>query len=156
MRNLRIAIMILAFCAPAVAQEKSDTDAKVTVQKLLVPYREAFLKKDAAALSQMFAINGIWVTIAGTEIHGRAPIEQTFGGVFKQMGDITTYEETVDHAEAMGQGIWAIGHAVIKGGSGLALNNHWTKVYVLEGSNLKIGLLSIGVNVTPPASQAKQ
>jgi len=156
MRNLGVAIIFLAFCVPAVAQEKFDTGAKATVQTLLVPYREAFLKKDAAALSQMFAVNGIWITIAGAEIHGRAQIEQTFTGVFKQMGDITTYEETVDHAEAMGEGIWAIGHAVIKGGSGLALNNHWTKVYIPEGSDLKIGLLSIGINATPPTSQAKQ
>lgn len=156
MRNLTVAITILALCGPAIAQEKSDTDAKAAVQKLLVPYREAFLKKDATALSQMFATNGIWVTIAGTEIQGRAQVEQAFTGVFKQMGDVTAYEETVDHAEAMGEGIWAIGHAVIKGSSGLALNNHWTKVYVLEGSDLKIRLLNIGVNVIPPTSQAKQ
>jgi uncharacterized protein (TIGR02246 family) len=156
MRNLTIAITILALCTPAIAQEKSDTDAKAAVQKLLAPYREAFLKKDAAALSQMFAVNGILVSIAGKEIHGRAQLEQSFSGVFKQMGDITTYEETVDHADVMGQGIWAIGHAVIKGASGSVLNNHWTKVYVPEGSELKIGLLNVGANVTPPASQAKQ
>jgi uncharacterized protein (TIGR02246 family) len=156
MRNLTVVIVILALCTSATAQEKSDTDPTAVVQKLLVPYREAFLKKDAAALSGMFAVNGIWVTIAGTEVHGRAQVEQAFNGVFKQMGDITAYEETVDHAEAMGQGIWAIGHAVIKGASGLALNNHWTKVYVPEGSDLKIGLLNIGVNVPPPSSQAKQ
>jgi ketosteroid isomerase-like protein len=139
-----------------IAQEKSDPDAAVVVQKFLIPYREAFLKKDAAALSRMFAVNAISVTIAGTELHGRAQVEEAFNSVFKQMGDITTYEETVDHAEAMGQGIWAIGHAVIKGASGLALNNHWTKVYVPEGSDLKISLLNIGVNVPPPSPQAKQ
>jgi uncharacterized protein (TIGR02246 family) len=156
MRSLTVAIAILALSTPAIAQEKSDTDAKLRVQMLLVPYREAFMKKDAAALSQMFAVDGIFVSIAGKENDGRAQIEQTYSDVFKQMGDITTYEEIVDHAEVMGQGIWAIGHAVIKGASGLVLNNHWTKVYVPEGSDLKIGLLNLGVNMTPPASQAKQ
>jgi ketosteroid isomerase-like protein len=155
MRNLMIAITLLALTAPIIAQEKSDIEAKETVQKLLVPYREAFVKKDAAALSQMFAINGILVSIAGKEIHGRAQVEQAFIGLFKQMGDITTYEETVDHAEVIGHGVWAIGHAVIKGSSGSLLNNHWTKVYVPEGSDLKIRLLNIGVNVTQSASHVK-
>jgi uncharacterized protein (TIGR02246 family) len=153
---LTAATLLLA--APINAQQpaNADTDTRATVQKMLVPYREAALKKDAAALSQMFAVNGILVSIAGTEARGRSQIEQTFSGFFKQTGEITTYEETVDHAEVIGPGIWAIGHALIKGTSGSLVNNHWTKVYVPEGNDLKIGLLNLGINVTPPASQAKQ
>jgi hypothetical protein len=42
---------------------------KAAVQKLLVPYREAFLKKDAAALSQMFA--AFWFLLRARRFMGR-------------------------------------------------------------------------------------
>jgi uncharacterized protein (TIGR02246 family) len=155
MRSLLVAATILFVTMPAFAQDKSGTEAKLHVEKLLLPYKEAFKKKDADALSKMFAVDGILVTITGQEIDGRAQIEQAFTGAFKQLGDITTYDETVDRARPMGDGIWAIGHAAISGTTG-SINNHWVKVYVPENGDLKIGLLHLGVNVPPPASQAKQ
>ena len=156
MRCLPIAASILFFTAPAFAQNKSGGgEAKQQVEKLLVPFGEAFKKKDAVAVSKMFALDGILVTIAGKEIDGRGQIEQALNGLFKQLGDITDYNETVDQARATGDGIWAIGHAVVDGTVG-SINNHWAKVYVPEGGALKLGLLSLGVNLPPPSPQEKQ
>jgi uncharacterized protein (TIGR02246 family) len=85
MRSLLLAATILFLTMPAFAQDKSGTEAKQQVEKLLVPYKEAFKKKDAAAVSKMFAPDGVLVTITGQEIEGRAQIEQAFNGAFKQL-----------------------------------------------------------------------
>jgi uncharacterized protein (TIGR02246 family) len=142
----------------ASAQMGSKTDAAVegNIQRLIANFVQTYDRHDAASVAAFYTQDGVFVAATGVPVAGKDAIEKFYAAAFKEANPILDAKATEIHA--LGENAWAIGQFTLKGGgqSGPAeMNGHWAAVYLSEGGEWKIRMLSAGANTTaPPASGA--
>jgi uncharacterized protein (TIGR02246 family) len=153
---LAISAAAVMLATPALAQQKATDPA--AMQKLAsfnTGFIAAFKKEDAAALSTFYATNAVYVGVTGKVFKGRQQVEEAYTILFKQVGGLKSVETTPDEAHSLRDGtIWGIGHATITGNTA-TYNNHYAALYVPQGKELKLRMLSIGANVQPQPQTAQ-
>ena len=158
--RLLVAIPVVAAIAlsgPAFAQQKaSDADAMAKVQKIVAQFDNGFKKQDATALSELFTKDGVYVPATGKKFTGQQQIAEGYSNVFKAMGGIKAFDAKADEVHALSDGgTWAIGRATIEGGASTT-KSHWAAVYVPEGNEFKVRMLSVGADVSPQPQTAQK
>jgi uncharacterized protein (TIGR02246 family) len=157
MRKILLGLAILSVAAaPAVAQQKSSSDARTmerasALEKGVVA---AINKKDPAAIAAMYTGNGVVVGPDGKMITGRAAIQAYYTNNFKVWGDFK-FEGEVTEAHAVGSGIWMVLATRIDGNGPagpIKLRSHVVNVAVPAGKGWKVELTSVGANVAPPGA----
>ena len=137
---------------PAVAHaESAPIDTKVEIQKIATEWMNAYNKKDAATIGQIYTDDAIFSN-PGWTASGRAAIQESLGKEFA--ADIFKYTSiTVDQSQRVGdlnysQGTWT---ADMKGpdGKNLPVNGHWLIVSKCQGQKC-LALIHNGNVAMPP------
>ncbi|MGY2907043.1 YybH family protein [Bradyrhizobium sp. URHC0002] len=152
MRLSYILGFFLALSLPAAAAD-ADQNLKQELTKVASAYTESFNKKDAAGIAALYGSGGVLVNTAGLQ----TDITKLYEGTFKAGFDQN--EATVDQAWPLGADTaLAVGEYRLTGKnqSGAAIENagRWTSVYVREGGNWKIRMLTAFPKPPPPPQQA--
>ena len=138
-----LCLLMTAFSVPAAAG-----DLRQEVEKISTAFAESFNKQDAAGIAALFAKDGIFVNPTGPH----TDIAKTYEGTFT--AGLNHSKVTVDQVWPLGADTGlGLGEIVISGknssGATIEIVNRWTAVYVLEGGNWKVRMLS-GLPKAPP------
>ena len=137
-------LLTALFSVPAAAG-----DLKQDLDKIGSAYAENFNKGNSAGIAALYASGGMIVNATGPH----TDIGQTYEGVFKA---------GFNHNEITTEQVWQLGtdtalglgeyHISGKNQSGAPVEviGRWTAVYVLEGGNWKIRMLSAFPKALPP------
>jgi uncharacterized protein (TIGR02246 family) len=153
LRLVMVAALAAAFAsAPAAAGPKSPTAPRLTqeIESLVKRQTDLLMKKNAAALAELFTDNAVYATASGDVYSGRNKIRDYYAKTIPQLGETFTRESTIDEIHEFGTGAWALGHGktVVKTQEGVAdLKDHWFAVYEKIGGEWKVRALSLGENV---------
>jgi uncharacterized protein (TIGR02246 family) len=159
-RTLALTALTLGLAlSPAVAQTNSTSDATVApkIERLITEYLQAYNRHDAAALAGFYTEDAVFFGATGVPVTGRTAIEKFWATTFKQMGNPTQTAKAIQ-IHALGDNAWAVGEytANFTGQNGPAeIKGHWGAVYVPEGGEWKVRMLTGGPNAQPapmPAS----
>jgi uncharacterized protein (TIGR02246 family) len=164
-RSLLVAAgSVICFAAPAFAQPKNTVDSKIVQQRdllgvpnaidafgaLSLKLDEAFNKNDASAIAALFTEDGILVTSDGM-FSGRQAIEKRYADIFHQW-PITTFSGQRYQLNAIDNAIWSVGEwwSTIQSGTGPKFEGgYWSAIYVHEGDDWKIRLLTVSGRPQP-------
>jgi ketosteroid isomerase-like protein len=153
---LTVAGMAMGFVLPAIAQQTYTLDPQTTrkLRAISKAYDEAVSNNDAAAVGGLFTEDAVFVSDRGP-IHGRQAIQQWYIGVFQvwhpknHIGTpdgSTPYTAGTTDSEAWESGAWSESGRD-KTGRHIQIKGYWSTIYVREGDNWKIAMLTY--NVTP-------
>jgi uncharacterized protein (TIGR02246 family) len=140
---------VLCFLIAAISVPAAAADFKHEAEKLGVAYAEAFSKQDPAGIAKLYADGGMLVNATGSH----ADIAQFYAAVFK--AGFNHDDITVDQASSLGADT-AIGQGEYRitgkndSGAPVEAGGLWTAVYVLEGGNWKVKMLSAFPKAQPP------
>jgi ketosteroid isomerase-like protein len=132
---------VLCFLMAALSAPAGAGDLKQEVDKITSAYAEAFNKQNGPGIAALYVSGGMLVNATGPH----TDIAEFYGGLFKAGFDHN--EATVDQVSPLGADT-AIGlgeyHITGKNQSGAPVEvvGRWTAVYVLEGGNWKVRMLS--------------
>jgi ketosteroid isomerase-like protein len=149
-----LGLVLCVTAAPALAQEKSETNSKAmhiadAVVKKVV---DAYNSKNAATLAGLDTENAVYVGPDGKEVTGHPAIQQAIGNVIKAWGDFRFKGELKD-ARPFGPGIWALFDTSVDGNGPhgpIKISAHAVSLLMPVGKDWKIVLTSIGPSVPPP------
>jgi uncharacterized protein (TIGR02246 family) len=130
----------------------NEADARQKVTNVISKNRDAYLSGDAAAYARQFTNDGVLIAATGKVSRGREAIEQATQEFMKRLGGIKSFEAPLDEVHVLPDGtIWDFGHATLVDGHQTTTKSHWAAVHVLNGSEVAIRMLIIGID--PPAPQ---
>jgi ketosteroid isomerase-like protein len=155
---LALTALAIGFAMPALAQQKASADPQLIQQLEEIGRKndEAFNHNDAAAEAALFTDNAVFVTPRGL-VYGRQAIEQWHADVFQKWhhrnhltkGDPNSHPVvSADGKEAWWVGEWSNTLQTQKGP--MDVKGYWSAVYVREGDDWKVRMLSYNLNTTPP------
>lgn len=154
--SIAAAMMVFAVAAtPAMAQGNSaaDTKAMQNADAMTKKTVDAIVKKDAAAMANLFTTNAVFALPDGSSVKGRAAIQKTEADTFAAWGTFTFTARLKEVGSLGPRSFWALSDASIDGNGPkgpVKIRSHVLGVYVLVGKDWKIAAESIGANVTPP------
>jgi len=148
MRWRVLALVTVIYIASASAFAQKANDVKSRAEQILRAWETAFNKRDGAGIGALLTKDAVFVTPAGVVIEGRDKIQQGQEQVMKNFGDFTA-KLTLEKVVAVGDGGWSIGRTVITH-AGKEDRFHWAGAYAPEGGQLKVKMLTLGVDVQPP------
>jgi uncharacterized protein (TIGR02246 family) len=146
------ALIAAVLSAPASARQKqmAPVGPKPEIETLVKRQTDFLMKKDAAALADLFSDDAVYATASGEIFSGRAKIRDYYSKTIPGLGDNFTRESTTDEVHVAGTTAWALGHGrtVIRTQEGVAdLRDHWVAIYETVGGEWKVRALSLGENV---------
>jgi uncharacterized protein (TIGR02246 family) len=146
------ALIAAVLSAPASARQKqmAPVGPKPEIETLVKRQTDFLMKKDAAALADLFSDDAVYATASGEIFSGRAKIRDYYSKTIPGLGDNFTRESTTDEVHVAGTTAWALGHGrtVIRTQEGVAdLKDHWVAIYETVGGEWKVRALSLGENV---------
>ena len=140
-RSLWLSLMLSA----AIAVPAMAADVKQEVEKIGAAYTEAIAKHDAAAVAALYVKDPIWISPAG---EAKADVKATYEENFKNGENKIVIRIS---------NVWPQGDAALANGDvDVTYNNdapvpaYWSAVYVREGGQLKIRMLTVGIKPPPP------
>lgn len=144
--------VVAAFTGPASAQQKATAPAELVqqIESLVRRQTDLLMKRDADALTALFADGAVYATSSGETLSGREKIRSYYATTIPALGDNFTRESKVDEVHELGAGAWALGRGktVVRTSEGVAeLKDHWMAVYERIGGEWKVRALSLGENV---------
>ena len=153
-RILSVAIALILAAVPAVAQQKSSSDAQAMerARAFVEQIKTDWNKKDAKALAAHFTSNGLIIGPDGKMVSGRAAIEAYYNTLIGSMGNFT-FDAQPAEAHAIGSGLWTAGASsfTITGPNGTTVRHtHVTQILVPQGKAWKIRMLHVSADVAPP------
>jgi uncharacterized protein (TIGR02246 family) len=146
-----IALTASLLVMPAIAHtENAPVDTKADVQKLAEQWMDAYNKKDAATIANMYTDDAV-VSYSPWTVSGRAALQDALGKEFSADTKFTAI--TVDQSQRIGdlniaRGIWA---ADAKGPDNqvMPVSGHWVNVSTCQGRTCLIAI-QITNTATPP------
>ena len=169
--RLAVAGSVVCFAVPAFTQQKNIAESK-TVQQgdllgvpkaidyfgaLSLKLEEAFKKNDASAIAALFTEDGILVASDGM-VSGRQAIEKRYADIFQQW-PITTFSDQRCQLNAIDNAVWSDGESwsTLQSETGPKFEKgYWSAIYVPEGDDWKIRMLTISEHPQPaPAAEGK-
>jgi uncharacterized protein (TIGR02246 family) len=155
---LAVAGLVICFAVPAFAQQKNTADSKIVQQRdllgiakaiddfgaLSLKLDEAFSRNDASAIAALFTEDGILVASDGM-FSGRQAIEKRYADIF-QRWPITTFSGQRYQLNAIDNAVWSVGEwwSTIQSETGPKFEGgYWSAIYVHEGDDWKIRLLTV-------------
>ena len=156
---LSLAGFAISCAVPTLAQQTNTPDPQIARQRDLrgdptalgefgalgLKMDEAFNKNDAAALAALFTEDAVLVAPDGM-FFGRQAIQKRYADTF-QRWPITTSSGQGSSLNAIDNAVWSTGKwwSTCQGESGPKFESgFWSAIYVREGENCKIRLLTIG------------
>jgi uncharacterized protein (TIGR02246 family) len=150
--------LAISFATPVLCQEKDTADSQRAQQRDLLGVAkaigdfgplglkldEAFNKNDASAIAALFTEDGILVASDGMFI-GRQAIEKRYAGIF-QRWPVTTFSGQRYQLNAIDNAVWSAGEwwSTIQSETGPKFEGgYWSAIYVHEGDDWKIRLLTV-------------
>ena len=124
-------------------------DIKQEVEKIGTAYTEAVAKHDAAAIAALYVKDPIYITPAGeTKSDVKAVYEENFkNGENKIVA-------TFDNVLPQGDGAIANGQVAVTFKTDPPVPAYWSALYVRDGGQLKIRMLTVGIKPPPPPKEA--
>ena len=152
-----LTFLLLATSLEGFAQQTNRaTDPQITqkIRALSTAFDDAVNNNDAAALAALFTEDAVLVSDRGP-IHGRKTIENWYSGIFQAWhprNHIGTPDGTDPHVSCLsGDEAWETGEwsetEQPKPGRPIQSKGYWSTIYIREGVDWKIGMLTY--NVTP-------
>ena len=171
--SLLVALAELAiwFAVPVLAQQKDALDRQTVQQrdllgvanalgdfdKLGLQLDEAYSENDASAVAALFTEDGVLVAQDGM-FYGRQAIEKRYADIF-QRWPITTFSEQRSQLNAIDNAVWSVGESwsTLQSETGPKFEKgYWSAIYVREGDDWKIRMLTISERPQPaPPAEAK-
>jgi ketosteroid isomerase-like protein len=148
---LKALIITTSLAAIALAAPVRAQDIKPEVEKIGAAYTDCIAKRDAACVASLYSKDGIQVNPVG-EV--KTDIKAVYEGNFK--GGEEKIAVKVNYAEPLGNDM-----AMAAGDVDLTFNVEpklrpafWSAVYVKEGGQWKIRMLTAGIKPPPPPKEA--
>ena len=158
--------LAISFALPTFAQQKDTVDARIVQQRdllgdakaldefsgLATKQSEAFTNKDAAAVAALFTADGVLVAPDGI-FSGRQAIEKRYEDTF-QRWPFTFFNDLRGHLKAIDNVVWSFGEwgGTLQGETGpVPVNGHFSAIYVREGDDWKIRMLTLSQAPGPAA-----
>ena len=171
--SLLVALAELAiwFAVPVLAQQKDALNRQTVQQrdllgvanalgdfdKLGLQLDEAYSENDASAVAALFTEDGVLVAQDGM-FYGRQAIEKRYADIF-QRWPITTFSEQRSQLNAIDNAVWSVGESwsTLQSETGPKFEKgYWSTIYVREGDDWKIRMLTISERPQPaPPAEAK-
>jgi uncharacterized protein (TIGR02246 family) len=146
LRPLVLSLMVSAMAIPAMAQ-----DVKPDVEKIGAAYTDCIAKHDAACVASLYSKDGIQVNPVG-EV--KTDIKATYENNFKNGEEKIAVK--VNYAQPLGNDM-----ALAAGDVDITFNVEptlrrlfWSAVYVKEGGQWKIRMLTAAIKPPPPPKEA--
>ena len=150
--------LAISFALPTFAQQKDAVDPRIAQQRDLIgdakaldefgvlatKQSEAFTEKDAAAVAALFTEDGVLVAQDGM-FCGRQAIERRYTDTF-QRWPVITFSDQRCQLNAIDNAVWAVGElwSTLQGETGPKFEKgYWSALYVREGEDWKIRMLTI-------------
>jgi uncharacterized protein (TIGR02246 family) len=168
---LAVAGSVICFALPVFAQKKNTADSKIVQQRDLLgnpkalgefgvlgmKVDEAFKNNDASAVAALFTEDGVLVAPDGM-FYGRQAIEKRYTDTF-QRWPITTFSSQRCQLNAIDNAVWAVGEwwSTIQSETGPKFEGgYWSAIYIHEGDDWKIRLLTVSGRPQPaPRAETK-
>jgi uncharacterized protein (TIGR02246 family) len=166
-----LAELAIWFAVPVLAQQK-DAVGRQTVQQrdllgvakalgefdeLGLKLDEAYNKNEASAVAALFTEDGVLVAQDGM-FYGRQAIEKRYADIF-QRWPITTFSDQRCQLNAIDNAVWSAGESwsTLQSETGPKFEKgYWSAIYVREGDDWKIRMLTISERPQPaPPAEAK-
>ena len=159
--------LAISFALPTFAQQKDImVDPRIVQQRdllgdakaldefsgLATMQSEAFTNKDAAAVAALFTEDGVLVAPDGI-FSGRQAIEKRYEDTF-QRWPFTFFNDLRGHLKAIDNAVWSFGEwgGTLQGETGpVPVNGHFSAIYVREGDDWKIRMLTLNQTPAPAA-----
>ena len=166
-----LAELAIGLTVPVVAQQKDAVDRQTVHQRDLLGVAkalgefgelglkldEAYNKNDASAVAALFTEDGVLVAQDGM-FCGRQAIEKRYADIF-QRWPITTYSDQRCQLNAIDDAVWSVGESwsTLQSEAGPKFEKgYWSAIYVREGDDWKIRMLTISERPQPaPSAEAK-
>jgi ketosteroid isomerase-like protein len=156
--------LVIGFTVPALAQQKESTPDPQLRQQLVAfakKYDEAFNNNDAAAAAALYTEDAVIVPETGP-VNGRQAIEKWYADGLQKWHDsnhlVTVDQDSPHIIGTAGNQIWATGvwSTTIQGQNGgpIQLKGYWSAIYIREGDDWKIRMLTWNM-APPPAAPAQ-
>jgi uncharacterized protein (TIGR02246 family) len=153
-----------SFALPTFAQQTNTPDPQ-TSQKILAigkAWDEAENNTDAAAIAALFTEDGVFVTDSGP-VNGRQAIEKLFTDVYKgwhPKNHTIRFDGNAPHLiGTAGNELWATGEWSETGqgetGGPTPVKGYWGAIYIREGDDWKLQMLTYNVTPAPAAPETK-
>ena len=146
LRPFVLSLMVSAMAIPAMAQ-----DVKPELEKIGAAYTDCIAKHDAACVASLYSKDGIQVNVVG-EV--KTDLKTTYEDYFK--GGEDKIATKVNYAQPLGTDM-----ALAAGDVDVTFNVEpklrrlfWSAVYVKEGGQWKIRMLTAGIKPPPPPKEA--
>ena len=150
-----VSLTVFASLAGAAAFAQQPADIQSEAERVARSYAAAINKQDAAGVASMFASkDAVYVPATGKPVEGREQIERAQSQLFTQ-NDGLNATITAEKVIPIGDGAAAIGHAVFVTVGNNQTYSHWQAVYIRESGDLKIKMLTVGVDAAMPQSPTK-
>jgi ketosteroid isomerase-like protein len=133
----------------ALAVSAKAADIKQEVDKIGTAYTEAVAKHDAAAIAALYVKDPIWISPAGET---KTDIKATYEENFKN-GENKIVSK-VNNVWPQGDGALGNGDVDVTFNNDPPVHAYWSAVYVRDGGQLKIKMLTVGIKPPPPTETA--
>jgi uncharacterized protein (TIGR02246 family) len=160
---LAFAGSVICFALPAIAQNTADSKIIVQQRDLLgvakalgefdelgLKLDEAYNKNDASAVAALFTEDGVLLAQDGM-FFGRQAIEKRYADIFQQW-PITTFSDQRCQLNAIDNAVWSVGESwsTLHSEEGPKFEKgYWSAIYVREGDDWKIRMLTISERPQP-------
>jgi uncharacterized protein (TIGR02246 family) len=150
-----VSLTVFASLAGSAAFAQQPADLQSEAEKVARRYEAAINKQDAAGVAAIFASkDAVYVPVTGKAVEGREQIERLQSQVFTQ-NDGLNATITAEKVIPIGDGAAAIGHGVFIAAGNKQTYTHWQALYIRESGDLKIKMLTVGVDAAMPQSPTK-
>ena len=143
--------LVIGFAVPVLAFNFSgDVKALDEFNALGMKEDEAFNKSDAGALAALFTEDAVLVAPDGI-FYGRQAIEKRYADVFQKWHNINRFGQA-DQLNAIGHEPWSVGEwwNILQSQTGPRfVRGYWSAIYVREGDNWKMRLLTVSEHPQP-------
>jgi ketosteroid isomerase-like protein len=143
--------LAIGFAVPVLAFNFSgDVKALGEFNALGMKEDAAFNKSDAGALAALFTEDAVLVAPDGI-FYGRQAIEKRYADVFQKWHNINHYGQA-DQLNAIGHEPWAVGEwwNILQSRTGPRfVSGYWSAIYVREGDDWKMRMLTVSEHPQP-------
>jgi uncharacterized protein (TIGR02246 family) len=150
-----VALLTVCSAIPAAAQQPSEQQVRLAIERLLETWDTAANRKDAATVAALYTEDATRVTPRGIS-NGRAAIEKDLVETFKVTSNIA---DKVEKVQVVGEVVLvtATWTATLQGKDGpIQAKGFWGGVYVREGDAWKTRLAIVNRALPPPQQETKQ
>ncbi len=164
--------LAISFALPTFAQQKDAVDSRIAQQRdlhgdakaldefggLATKQNEAFNNKDAGAVAELFTEDGVLVAPDGL-FTGRQAIQKRYEDTF-QLWPVTIFNDLRDcQLKSIDNAAWSFGEwgGSLQSQTGpVFVKGYWSAVYVREGDDWKIRILTLTERPRPtPSTETK-